>query len=395
MINITDKVNCCGCSACANACPKNCITMTEDSEGFLYPVVDRALCINCGLCERVCPIINVQTEISKPQTAYLIQNSNEQVLKESTSGGAFTAFAQTVIENGGVVFGAALDDKLEVRHICVDRGEDLYKFRNSKYVQSVLGDCFKQAKTFLDSGRQVLFSGTPCQIEGLKSFLRKDYDNLYTVDVVCRACPSPMIWRKYKDFRSDNNEFTGAKFRDKADYGYDYSQISLTDGKKRQHYGVESDPYLRAFFNEFSDRPSCYSCAFKKRYRVSDVTIWDCFDVYKFDKGFDDNRGVTRALVHSSKGEYLIEQAKNRCKVKQIDAEKAVDGVREMVKSVPLNPNRTQFFADAAVMDSTGFFKKWFPDTFKVKAERFIRRTTEKLGIYAPVKRLAKKILRK
>ena len=128
---------------------------------------------------------------------------------------------------------------------------------------------------------------------------------------------------------------------------------------------------------------------------MSDVTIWDCFDVYKFDKGFDDNRGVTRALVHSLKGEYLIEQAKNRCKVKQIDAEKAVDGVREMVKSVPLNPNRTQFFADAAVMDSTGFFKKWFPDTFKVKAERFIRRTTEKLGIYAPVKRLAKKILRK
>lgn len=396
MINIIDKVNCCGCSACANACPKNCITMTEDSEGFLYPAVDKQLCINCGLCEKVCPIINVQQEATKQQTAYLIQNNDEQVLKESTSGGAFTAFAQVIVENGGVVFGAALDDKLEVRHICVDREEDLHKFRNSKYVQSVLGDCFQQAKSFLDSGRQVLFSGTPCQIEGLKSFLRKDYDSLFTVDVVCHAYPSPLIWRKYIEFRSGGNgNFIDAKFRDKADYGYDYSQISLTDGSKRQHYGVESDPYLRAFFSNLSDRPSCYNCAFKKRYRVSDVTIWDCFDVYKFDKEFDDNRGVTRVLVHSPKGGYLIEQVKIRCKVKQIDTEKAVEGVREMVKSVPSNPNREQFFADAAIMESATFFKKWFPDTLKVKIERFIRCTTEKLGIYAPVKRLAKKVLRK
>lgn len=395
MINIIDKVNCCGCSACASICPKNCITMTEDSEGFLYPAVDDLLCIDCGLCEKVCPVINVDKEQPKEQTAYLIQNYDEQVLKESTSGGAFSAFARTIIDKGGVVFGAAFDDRLKVRHICAQSVEELSKFRNSKYVQSTLGECFQQAKVFLDGGREVLFSGTPCQIEGLKKFLRKEYTNLLTVDVVCRACPSPMIWRKYLAYRGREQKIENAKFRDKADYGYDYSQISLTDGKQRTHYGVETDPYLRAFFGNLSDRPSCYSCAFKKRYRVSDVTIWDCFDVYKFDKEFDDNRGVTRALVHTAKGEYLIEQAKSSCKIKKIDADKAVEGVREMVMSVPRNSNREQFFADAATMDDGAFFKKWFPDTFKVKMERFIRRTTERMGIYTPVKRLAKKILRK
>lgn len=396
MINITDKISCCGCSACANVCPKKCIVMEEDSEGFLYPVANETLCIGCGLCEKVCPVINVQKEDPKEQTAYLIQNNDEKVLNESTSGGAFTGFARTIIENGGVVFGAALDEKLEVCHICVQSEEELYRFRNSKYVQSVMGDCFQQARSFLDSGRQVLFSGTPCQIEGLKSFLRKEYDNLYAVDVVCRACPSPLIWRKYKDFRSGGtSDLSGAKFRDKTDYGYDYSQISLTDGVKRQHYGVESDPYLRAFFGNLSDRPSCYSCSFKKRYRVSDVTIWDCFDVYKFNKEFDDNRGVTRALVHSAKGEYLIDQAKSSCKIRPIDADAAVQGVNEMINSVPGNPERAHFFADAAVMNNNDFFNKWFPDTLKVKAERFVRRTTEKLGIYASVKRLAKKLLRK
>ena len=394
-ITIENKIDCCGCSACANSCPANCIAMEEDAEGFRYPVVDETKCLKCGLCKRVCPITNRVKECRIDQSAYLVRHKNEQVLRESTSGGVFTALAQVVIENGGVVFGAALNEQLDVQHIFVQTEEDLYKFRNSKYVQSTIGDCFQQAKEFLDSGRQVLFSGTPCQIEGVKRFLRKDYENLFTVDVVCRACPSPLIWRKYRAFRSQDGHLTGAKFRDKADYGYDYSQISLTDGEKRQHYGVESDPYLRAFFTNLSDRPSCYACAFKKRYRVSDITIWDCFDVYRFDKKLADNKGVTRVLVHSSKGDALLHKAEKNCQIKKIDAESAVAGVREMVRSVPTNANREQFFADANAMDGGALFSKWFPDTFKIKMERFIRRTTEKLGIYASVKRFAKKILRK
>lgn len=396
MINIIDKTKCCGCSACASVCPKNCIAMSSDNEGFLYPIVDQSKCVNCDLCQKVCPVLTVEKEIPKEQKTWLVQNRDEKILQESTSGGAFSAFAVAILCSGGIVFGAAFDENMVVRHISVESVDELYKFRNSKYVQSAIGDSFTKVKEYLKNGRKVLFSGTPCQVEGLKKYLRKDYQNLYTVDVVCHACPSPLIWEKYKQYRfKDKTTIKSAKFRDKSDYGYDYSQISLSDNKKRLHFGVESDPYLRAFFSNLSDRPSCYHCAFKKRYRVSDVTIWDCFDVYKLDKSFDDNRGVTRVLGHTEKADYLISQAINTCKVKQIDVEKALAGVKEMVLSVQENPLRTQFFIDAENLSADELFKKWFPDTLKVKIERLVRHIFEKLGIYAPMKRLAKKILKK
>ena len=395
-IKVEDKTDCCGCTACASICPKNCITMQEDAEGFRYPVVDPFGCIGCGACKRVCPIANKKPEKMCPQRAFLVQNKDDKILSESTSGGAFTAFAEDILRTGGVVVGASFDKDLEVCHIAVTEPQELYRFRNSKYVQSNLTDIFAQTKRFLQEGRRVLFSGTPCQIEGFKAFLQKDYANLYTIDVVCRACPSPLIWRKYREFRSEDSiKYQIAKFRDKSDYGYEYSQISLSNRDRRIHFGVESDPYLRAFFGNLSDRPSCYKCAFKKQYRESDITIWDCFDVYKFDKGFDDNRGVTRVLVHSEKGEYLVRQAENKCKIKEINVDDAVKGVREIVRSVPCNADRNQFFSDAARMEEEALFKKWFPDTIKVKMERFVRHTSEKLGIYAAIKKFAKKILRK
>ena len=173
MIEIKDKKDCCGCWACENVCPVQCISMDEDNEGFCYPTVDKDKCINCHLCERVCPIINVKPEVVRPQEGYVVQNKDSQVLAESTSGGAFSAIAKYVLQRGGVVFGAALNENNEARHIYVESEAELWKFRNSKYVQSLIGDTFAQAKEFLKEGRLVCFSGTPCQMEGLMQFLRK------------------------------------------------------------------------------------------------------------------------------------------------------------------------------------------------------------------------------
>ena len=394
MIKIEDKTKCCGCTACASACPKKCISIKADNEGFLYPVVDIDNCIGCKICERVCPILSPIKEVSFEQTAFLVQNNNNTILKESTSGGAFTAIAEKVIEKNGVVFGVGFDENFVAKHMYVEVKEDLYKFRNSKYVQSEVGDSFEEVKKFLNNGRDVLFSGTPCQIEGLNKYLRKKYDNLISLDVVCRAVPSPLIWDKYKIVKLENEDLKYAWFRNKENFGYQYSQIvlELKNGRKL-HAGVESDPYLRAFFSNLSDRPSCYDCQFKKRYRVSDLTIWDCFDVYNIDKSFDDNRGVTRILCHTQKGNDIVKSCNDTCRCVEIDSEKAVYKVRELIHSVPQNEKRNEFFKDVNNMDDKEFFDKWFPKTLKVRASYLIRNVGMKLGIFPFIKKYAKKIL--
>lgn len=397
MININEKKNCCGCTACYSACPEKCIEMKEDAEGFSYPEVDLDKCIKCGLCEKVCPIINCEPDTKKEQWAYLVRASDEKVRGESTSGGAFTLIAESIIRDGGIVYGAAFDSEFRVCHQKVTTIQELRKFRNSKYVQSSVGNTFKEIRSYLKSGQKVLFSGTPCQAEGLYRFLQGNTDNLLLVDVVCHAVPSPMFWEKYKEFRKPQkeSELIDASFRDKSKYGYQYSQMKMEYADGTQIYcGVESDPYLRAFFSDLSDRPSCYECAFKKRYRVSDITLWDCFTIHDLDKSLDDNKGVTRALVHSPKGKQAITKIQNAV-VKEIDPEVAVNKVRELVKSVNMNESRAAFFEDCETLETNQLMQKWFPDTVKVKAERCMRKVCEKLGIYAAAKRAVKKLIKR
>lgn len=396
MITIKDKQLCSGCSACASGCPKHCIQMNLDEEGFLYPEVNTNVCINCDKCQRICPIINLVKEVKIPQRAFLVQNQDEVTLKESTSGGAFTALAEVVIKNNGIVFGAAFDENFTVKHMSVTNVEELYKFRNSKYVQSRIENTYIEAKHYLLEGKQVLYSGTPCQVEGLLAYLGKSYDKLLTIDLVCHAVPSPLILEKYKKWRMARIEnIESLMFRDKTPYGYQYSQMSIKEeGMVKKHWGVDSDPYLRLFFNDLIDRPSCYNCKFKKRYRASDITMWDCFDVYRIDKQFDDNRGVTRILIHTKSGLDILEKMEG-CIVKEIDPEIAVKGVKELVDSVKWNPKRTELFEDCQSMEEGEFFEKWTPDTVRVMMERNARLITEKLGVYRYAKRVVRKIIGK
>lgn len=394
MIEIKDKRTCCGCSACASVCPKKCITMKEDKEGFLYPETDKEICIECGRCEKVCPVMEVAPEMPKPQKAFIMQHKDGTVLRESTSGGAFTAIGKQVIEKGGVVFGAGFNKDFEVVHQYVERTEDLKVFRNSKYVQSRIGDSYLQAKKFLETDRYVCFSGTPCQIEGLLSFLHKPYERLIAVDVVCRACPSPLVLRKYLEMQKSKLgiNLTGVKFRDKY-HGYKYSAMSLHgDRSKDYHQGIDTDYYLRSFFAGVNIRPSCTQCAFRKRYRNSDMTIWDCFDVYKYSKELDNDKGVTRLLTHTPKGESIAESLREDMHILEISPDKAVEGVKEMYHSVSFHPQREAFFADLNRLSPEACFKKYFPITLRHRVEKLVRLGCNKLGIYAIMKRVFKAI---
>lgn len=397
MIEITDKSQCCGCTACSSICPKKAIVMKQDEEGFMYPIIDTTKCVNCGLCDKVCPVKNAKEDKSE-QKAYLVNNKNEEIRKDSTSGGAFTPIAEYVLNKGGVVFGATFDKNYRVIHTYVENKEELSKFRGSKYVQSFLGDSFKQVKEFLNNDRMVCFSGTPCQIEGLKSFLQKDYKKLITVDVMCHAAPSPLVWKKYLNYemsKLEGNKIEKVLFRDKSKYGYKYSTMTIKTDKDEYSRGVETDPYLRAFFGDLSDRPSCYDCKFKKQCHVSDFTIWDCFVVDNFDKNLDDDKGTSRILVNTENGRDIFEKIKGNFKYTEVETQSLVKNVKEMLHSVEMNDKREQFFKDINEMKEEEFFKKWFPDTIKVKAERIVRITMAKTGVYKSIKKLAKKILRK
>lgn len=196
MINIKDKADCCGCNSCIQVCPRHCIATKTDKEGFAYPVVESFRCIDCGLCERVCPILN-QNVTRVPVKTYAAKNPNETIRSKSSSGGIFTLLAEIVIVQGGVLFGARFDEDWNVIHDFTETLEGVAAFCGSKYVQSRIGDSYRRVEKFLKAGRKVLFSGTPCQVAGLKRFLRKEYDNLLIVDFVCHGVPSPKVWQMY------------------------------------------------------------------------------------------------------------------------------------------------------------------------------------------------------
>ena len=391
MIKIVDNRKCCGCTACASICPVNCIEMVEDEEGFLYPKADEEKCIGCGACDRVCPVLNYKKRITFDETACLVQNKDEKVLKESTSGGAFTEIAKYVIKRGGLVYGVEMSDALVVRHTAVDNEADLNKFRNSKYVQSYLGDTFKDVKDQLGSGRFVCFSGTPCQAEGLLQFLGKRPENLILVDISCRAVPSPGVWKRYADYmRESHGEIQSVRFRDKG-LGYQYSTmyIKTRDGDERE--GIESAPWLRMFFSGMITRPSCSECKFRSPYRKTDLTIWDCYPTYRMAPEFDENLGTTRILVHTEKGREVFHEIRDSFRIHSISFEDVTEGVYEMQLFHTGNPRRKEFFEDYQSMRMGEVIEKYFPETGKVKAKKTIRRDMNKYGIDKTLKHILRK----
>lgn len=341
MIKIQDKSQCCGCEACRNICPKQCILMQEDKEGFLYPEVNLADCIDCGLCEIACPVLHPAKE-RIPVAVCAAKHYDDNIRLASSSGGVFTFIAEQVIDEGGVVFGARFNDQWEVIHDYVETKEKLSCFRGSKYVQSRIGDTYKQVLHFLQSGRKVLFTGTSCQIAGLKLFLRKEYDNLLTADIICHGVPSPKVWKKYLNeiTSTDSLQVTNISFRNKQEGWKNFSLKVEMKGKRLYLRSFKSDLYFDFFLSNMILRPSCYSCPAKSGKSCSDITLGDFWGIENVCPEFDDDKGCSVVLIYNPQIKYLIEGML----VGNIVYNQAKQGNPSLEVSVNCPVNRNYFF---------------------------------------------------
>lgn len=306
MITITDKHKCCGCSACAQRCPKNSVTMRQDEEGFLYPQVDAKTCVDCGLCEKVCPVLTPMQSY-EPMRVFAARNPDEDVREESSSGGVFTMLAERTVREGGIVFGANWDKNWNVKHSFTDTIEGLKVFRSSKYVQSNIDGNYKEAEAFLKDGRKVLFSGTPCQIAGLKAFLRRDYDNLLTIECACHGVPSPDLWQRYLAEVSNGKKIIYINHRDKRTGWRNYSVvIKYADGSELSELH-DDNLWIRAFIKNIDLRPSCYQCAFKVFRSQADITLADLWGDRLLLTNQNDDKGITLLIARTPKArDFLI-----------------------------------------------------------------------------------------
>ncbi|MGG7152316.1 Coenzyme F420 hydrogenase/dehydrogenase, beta subunit C-terminal domain [Clostridium neonatale] len=347
MIAISEKKECCGCSACEQICPKGCIIMKQDSEGFEYPFIDTKACINCGLCEKICPIKNKEKINNDLLECYVAYIKDEEIRLQSSSGGIFTLLAEKNIDNGGIVFGAAFDNKFLVHHIAIDNKKDLLKLRGSKYLQSRIEDTYYEAKQFLKDGRFVLYVGTACQIAGLKAYLQKAYERLYTVDVLCHGVPSPKVWTKYLRYQEKQlqSSIKSVFFRDKKAGWKEFSmQLLCTNDLVKYEKVFNKDYFMQLFLRNICLRPSCHDCKFKELDRMSDITIGDCWGIENYMPDMDDDNGTSVVLIHSKKGKSLFNSLNEQMTYRRAEIDKALPPTADSRKSVAMHPERERFF---------------------------------------------------
>lgn len=346
MINIIDKQQCCGCGACVQKCPKQCISLNEDNEGFLYPHVEIETCIDCGLCEKVCPVLNPYGTREPLQVLAAI-NKDEKIRMESSSGGIFTLLAEQIIKEDGVVFGARFDDEWQVTLDYTETMEGLAAFRGSKYVQARTGDTYKQCEQFLKAGRKVLYTGTPCQIAGLHHYLRKQYYNLTTCDFVCHGVPSPKVWRMYLKEVIDgaNKAITDIKFRNKDNgwKAFNFKLLYDSENKTTTLTSCHKDNlYMRAFLRDIILRPSCHDCKSKQGRSMSDITIADFWGIHKRHPEMDDDKGTGLVIIHTDKGRASLDLSLTNYKETDFDDAKPFNN--GLKPSMPAHRNRAKFF---------------------------------------------------
>ena len=340
MAQLCNHDSCVGCGACANACPRDCIRMEPDAEGFAYPRVDIDRCVDCGLCENACPVLGFR-DLAEDFGSYAVHNRDENAVCASSSGGVFTALAEYVIGRGGVVYGAGFRDDWSVAHLRIECMRELPALQGSKYVQSDPGTAYMQVKQDLTSGRQVLFSGTPCQVAGLRQYLGQIYDNLLCVDIICHSVPSPMVWNRY--LKALGNA-VAVNFRDKRDgwQGY-YLSVGLDDGGEVLVRGQENR-YMRAFIQGLSTRPSCYECQFKGSCRGSDITLGDFWGVEAVCPDALHKSGTSLVLLQSESGRQIFDKISGCLEIKQADRIEALGNNAAYFAQAKPHHNRNAFF---------------------------------------------------
>lgn len=387
MIEILNKEECCGCWACVNICPKNCITMEFDEEGFAYPKIDNEVCINCGLCEKACPTYNNAKDTDIETRAFACKNKNEKTRMESSSGGVFTLLCEKVIENDGVVFGASLDKDMVVKHCAAQTMEECEKFKGSKYVQSQIENTYREAKKYLDEGRLVLFSGTQCQIKGLNLYLRRKYENLIALDVVCHGVPSPMVLEKHKSKikKKYKSEIKNIKFRDKRIGWHKFSFVVEFENNTEYARKASLDSYLRGFLCNLFLRPSCYECKSKNFTGKSDITLADFWGIENTNPEFADEKGISLVLVNSTNGLNIFNSILDKMEYLESDLKTALVRNKCIIQPTFKTEFRKDFFKvlekkglDRAVVKFMGPSKD---NKFKYKTYWRVKKVKKLIGI--------------
>ena len=394
MIDIKNKVDCCGCNACGDICPTTAISFHTDNEGFWYPEVDMDKCINCGLCEKTCPIINIDSlkhnDFQEPE-CYAAENKNLEVVFDSTSGGLFSAFADRMYKDHGYVGGAVFSEDIRsVKQFISADKKDLPALRSSKYLQSDLSGFYTQVKNLLQAGEKVLVCGCPCQMAGLRAFLRKPYDNLLILDFICLGINSPLIWRKYLDTFEERygSKVVYAKPKSK-EYGWRNLTVKfkLADGQVKYEKRNEN-LFTRGFIGTHAYiRPSCYECVFRGFPRISDITLADFWGIEKYDKSLEKDLGTSLVMVNSRKGKEWFEKIAGRLNYIPMEFQSTLGGNQALVRSAARpNIDREQFFKDVNELTFGEVARKYhfIPEpTAKQKVKKLIKRgiATSKLLI--------------
>lgn len=368
MIQVQDKSKCCGCCACVDVCAHQAITLKTDIEGFWYPEIDKNKCVECGLCEKICPELHIddlkKNDFEKPAHTIAAINKNMSVRWDSTSGGAFSALADAMYEQGGYVSGAVYNENFSVSNYISDNPDDLKRLRSSKYLQSKAEGLYKQIRELLRKGEKVLACGTPCQMAALRSFLRKDYDNLIIVDFICRGVNSPKVYRKYLD--SLEKQYGGKVMYVKAknkELGWRNLTRKVVFDNGKAYYGVHmDDDFRRGYHTNVFCRPSCYHCQYKGFPRMADITIADYWGIEKVDKNLDNNIGTSMILLNSKKGIEYFEKVKDCLEWEETEFESILPGNIALRKPIePAKIDRETFFEDLDKGTFDDVVKKYFP----------------------------------
>lgn len=348
MRQITDSDLCVGCSACKSVCPVNAIEMEPDKEGFYRPKINDSSCIECGKCERRCPA-NVKPETVGSADYLACRAKDSQLLRRSTSGGLFGLLAERVLELDGVIYGASFIKPDLVNHIRVTSYDELKLLHGAKYVQSLIGDSFVKAKEDLDAGRYVLFSGTPCQIAGLKCFLNNEYEKLLSVSVVCHGVPSPKVLRTYigELEKRNNRVITALSFRNKDKGWNNYKVKILFDGNKKILSSARKNEYMRGFVQNLFSRRSCGNCMFRLDHSQSDIILGDYWGIQAVRPEFDNSDcGVSAVIITTKRGRSFIDDIRAHCDIIETTKSEMTRFNGSIVKSSPIHPMRDYFFSN-------------------------------------------------
>ena len=380
-----------GCSACAQVCPRNAIEMRVDPEGFRYPAVDHDVCIHCDLCSSACPMDRKEHQKkSSAVQAFAAINMDAQIRDKSSSGGIFTIIAESILADGGVVFGAAFSEDFRcVIHKAAESKEELEALRGSKYLQSRIGNTYQQTKDFLETGRRVLFTGTPCQIAGLHGFLKKTYPNLFTLDVICHGVPSPLVWEKYIEYheKKAGEKIQQVHFRMKKPSWQDFS-LQLLFGNGREYRKKHNDDmYMRCFLQNVDLRPSCYACKFKLDDMEAGCTLGDFWGIGGILTEADYQKGVSLVLLRTEKGNALFSGVMDKLWIREVDVDQALAGNTAAVKSVTVPDKRSEFMEGLQRMPPETLFYTYGQPRISKRIKRVIR------GLLSNVKRICRKVI--